>query len=248
MNGGGDDDEPAHSSRRPPPSPPPPPPPRSSPAPPLPPLPPPLDPLLLADADEPPPESVPRPRSPAPPKVYPTPRLDDVDPAEGPVLGGTKLTLSGDGLLRLTIVRIGGVIAQTVGAREPSELRVLTPPVDLPGPVDVSVENPLCEPAVKAAGFRYVALPPPRITSIAPDHVAARGGAEIAIEGSGFVAASEVLLDGVPAARVRFVSATTLEVKTPGGESGKLVDVTVKNPDGKTAVQRRAFMYDDRYR
>ena len=43
------------------------------------------------------------------------------------------------------------------------------------------------------------------------------------------------------------VSATTLEVKAPGGEHGKLVDVVVKNPDGKTDMARRAFMYDSRY-
>ncbi len=252
----GEDDEaengeelPRESTRLPPPSPPPPPPPPSMrPPPPPPPPPPPLDATFLSEADLPPPESVPRPRAPESLRVYPAPRLDDVEPTEGTILGGTKLTLSGDSLFRLSIVRIDGVIAQTIGAREPSELRVLTPQRDEGGPVDVSVENPLAEPAVKAGAFRYTLLAAPKITSVAPDRVAAKGGAEISIEGHGFVSTTAVLLDGTPAASVRFVSSTSLEVKTPGGPNGKLVDVQVKNPDGQSELARRAFMYDERYR
>src|SRR5690606_19921464 len=155
-----------------------------------------------------PPPSVPRPAPLAAPKVYPVARVDDVEPAEGTILGGTRLTLTGANLFRYSIVRIDGLIAQTVGADEPRELRVLTPPRDRPGAVDVVVENPMADPAVVAGGFRYVPLAPPKITAVAPDHVAARGGAEIAIEGQGFVKTSVVLLDGVPAAQVRFVSST----------------------------------------
>jgi hypothetical protein len=190
---------------------------------------------------------VPRP-VPVAAKVYPAARLDEIDPREGPILGDTRVTLTGANLFRYSIVRIDGLIAQTIGAQEPRELRVFTPPRDRPGPVDVVVENPMAPPAVLAGGFRYLPLPPPRITGVAPDHVAARGGAEIAIEGQGFVSSSVVLLDGVPAANVRFVSSTVLEVKTPGGEDGKLVDVVVKNPDGQTDLARRAFVYDERYR
>ena len=39
-----------------------------------------------------------------------------------------------------------------------------------------------------------------------------------------------------------------LEAFTPEGDDGKLVDVAVKNPDGKTAIQKRAFQFDARYR
>ena len=45
----------------------------------------------------------------------------------------------------------------------------------------------------------------------------------------------------------RFVSATAIDVKAPPGEHGKLVDVSVRNPDGTTAVARRAFMHDERF-
>jgi hypothetical protein len=35
---------------------------------------------------------------------------------------------------------------------------------------------------------------------------------------------------------------------SPGGVLNSRVDVVVRNPDGKEAVQKRAFLYDPRYR
>ena len=47
---------------------------------------------------------------------------------------------------------------------------------------------------------------------------------------------------------MKVIDASTIELKTPPGEAGKMVDVVVRNPDGKEAVQKRAFLYDPRYR
>ena len=46
---------------------------------------------------------------------------------------------------------------------------------------------------------------------------------------------------------MKLVDKTTLEGKTPPGEANKMVDVVVRNPDGKEAVQKRAYLYDPRY-
>jgi hypothetical protein len=110
----------------------------------------------------------------------------------------------------------------------------------------VSVQNPNADVVISKAAFRYLALPPPKIVSIAPNHLPVAGG-EISIVGSGFVPSTQVLLDGAPAAAARFVDDTTLDVKIPAGNHGATVDVVVRNPDGKQAVERRAFAYDERY-
>ena len=202
---------------------------------------------LAEEPDYPPPNSVPRPPPPVSLKVYGRPVVEEVTPSRGPVLGETKVTLVGSNLLRVSIVRIGGIIAQTVGADEPRELRVLTPGGSKPGDVDITVENPHAPPTVLAKAFHYEALPPPRIVSVAPDHVATRGRTELTVMGEGFVKGTVVLFDGKPVENARFVSATTIDVTAPPGDHGKLVDVSVKNPDGATAVVRRAFVYDERY-
>jgi hypothetical protein len=200
------------------------------------------------DLDLPPPASVPVPRAMAAPKQFPAPTIEDVMPTEGSVLGGTKVTLVGKNLLRQSIVRFGGSIATTVSAQSDREMRVLTPPSERAGSVELTVQNPGTDPVAAKQPFRYLALTPPKITSVAPNRGAVRGGTELSILGEGFVRETVVLLDGVEIAGTKFVDGTTIELRTPPGAAGKLIDVAVRNPDGKEAVSRRAFMYDERYR
>ena len=181
-----------------------------------------------------------------PPTKLPAPVIEEVEPASGFTNGGTRVTLRGDNLFRESIVRVAGSIATTIGAKEPREIQVSTPPRPAPGPVDVSVQNPGADLVVVARAFRYDALPAPTIESIAPNRVAAKGGGEITIEGSGFVEGAVALLDGVPA-DARVVDAEHIDVTTPGGKDGTMVDVVVRNPDGKQALEVRAFAYDARY-
>lgn len=230
----------------PPPAPSPPPPP--APPPPLAPAPPPPEdggPISNVPL-EPPPESVPRPRPVPPPTKLPAPVIEEVEPATGFTNGGTKVTLRGDNLFRESIVRIAGSIAVTVGAKEPREIQVSTPSRPAPGPVDVSVQNPGADLVVVEKAFRYESLPAPTIESVAPNRVAAKGGAEITVVGGGFVEGVVVLLDGVPA-EAKVVDAEHIDVKTPGGKDGSMIDVVVRNPDGKQVLEVRAFAYDARY-
>lgn len=223
-------------------------PPRPPPPPPMPPGPPPAgdgNPISSFPL-EPPPESVPRPRAVPPPTTLPKAVIEQVEPDHGFTLGGQKVTIAGENLFRESIVRIGGSIAATVGASEPKAIEVSTPPRPGPGPVDVSVQNPGAELVTLPKAFRYEPLPPPAIDSVAPNHVAAKGGSEISITGRGFLSESVVLLDG-EAVPTKFVDGSTLEVTTPGGDDGRMVDVTVSNPDGKQDVEVRAFVYDARY-
>ncbi len=202
---------------------------------------------LAPEPDYPPPDSVPRPPPPVALKSYPDPVVDEVTPASGPAFFETKVKLTGKNLFRESIVRIGGVIAQTIGADEPRELRVLSPQGQKAGEVDVSVENPFHPPFVLRRAFRYEPLAPPEIVSVAPDHVATRKPTEVTVMGKSFVKGSVVLLNGKPAEAARFVSPTTIDVTVPPSENGKLVDVSVKNPDGATATARRAFVHDERF-
>jgi hypothetical protein len=179
--------------------------------------------------------------------AFETPTVDDIAPEEGSMLGDTKLVLRGSHLLRETIVRVDGVLCTTVGAREPSELEVRTPPGTRAGAVDVSVLNPGCHEVTVKGGFRYLPLPAPSIEVVAPAHVPTKGGAELSIVGKHFVHSTEVHIDGKPMSAVRIVDATTIHLDTPAGDDGRVVDVEVRNPDGQSALAKRAFMYDARY-
>ncbi len=199
------------------------------------------------DIDLPPPTSVPRPQTLPAPLVRLGAELSHVTPAQGPTIGGTKITLEGKHLYRESIVRVGGAISATIGAREPTQLSVEAPPRKTAGLVEISVQNPGAELTILVDAFRYVPLPPPKISSVAPNRGAVDGGTELTVSGEGFVEESVVVLDGNEISAISFVDSANLELKTPAGEHGKMVDVVVKNPDGKEDCARRAFMYDERY-
>ena len=238
-----------------PPPPPPPPPSGAVPPPPPPPPPPPLDPLppntsldddsspFSTSVDVPPPHSVPVPRPAPEPTVRPQAKVEDIAPDGGPTLGGTRVTLVGEHLYRVSIVRFGGELAQTIGAREPAEIRVLAPAAQAIGAVDVTVQNPSAPETLIENGYTYRALPAPKIDSVAPTHADPVGGTEISIIGQNFLEETKVLIGKTAATQVVFIDATTLEVVVPGGSSGAMMDVAVENPDGKRAVVKRAFKY-----
>jgi hypothetical protein len=114
--------------------------------------------------------------------------------------------------------------------------------------VDVEVAAPGVPRAVLKNGFRYDAVPAPLITSVSPNAGSPGGGTELTISGKNFLKDTAVLIDGKAPRAVKLVDAQTLELKMPPGDPGKMVDVLVRNPDGKEAAQKRAFLYDPRYR
>src|SRR5690606_11467383 len=93
-------------------------------------------PAFVAGPQLPPPTAAPPPY--VPPRVAPPALVDEVSPAEGSLLGDTRITLTGEHLFRESIVRIDGQIARTIGATEPREIRVVSPPRKTAGLVDVS--------------------------------------------------------------------------------------------------------------
>jgi hypothetical protein len=153
------------------------------------------------------------------------------------------VTLTGKHLFRVSIVRFDGELAQTIGAREPAEIKILAPPHKVAGVVDVTVENPGAPMTVKAKAFTYAALPAPEISSVAPREASAANDTKLSVQGKNFLAESQVLVGDTAAKKVTFVDAGTLEIVVAGGKSGAMMDVTVVNPDGKKVAIKRAFKF-----
>jgi predicted enzyme related to lactoylglutathione lyase len=181
-------------------------------------------------------------------EARPAPRIDSVTPKNGPMAGGTRLVIEGAHFDEHIYVRIGDQSAKSFVVRKPTMLEAFTPASRSSGLVDVEVGRGNAGNAIAKAAFRYDASAPPVIESIAPNKGGVDGGTEVSIEGKGFVKESVVLFGRTRVEKVKLVSATLLEVKAPPGKNGEMVDITVRNPDGKESVSKRAFMYDARYR
>jgi IPT/TIG domain len=83
---------------------------------------------------------------------------------------------------------------------------------------------------------------PPTISSISPTSGLTGGGTVVTIIGTNFQDGATVSFGQSAALVTRFDSSTKLEATTPLESTG-LVDVTVANPDGQSAVARGAFTF-----
>lgn len=178
----------------------------------------------------------------------PAARVDSVTPRNGPMVGGTRLVLEGESFDQNCFLRIGGQAPKQFVVRSSTMIETIAPASRLSGFVDVEIGRADTGVTVTKNAYRYDASPAPTIDSVSPNKGTVDGGTEISIEGKNFTADTVVLIAGKPVGRVKFISATSLEFKSPPGKNGDMVDVVVRNPDGKEATSKRAFMYDARYR
>ncbi|HKY27308.1 MAG TPA: IPT/TIG domain-containing protein [Pyrinomonadaceae bacterium] len=90
-----------------------------------------------------------------------TPTLGDnpIEPNSGPVDGGTKVTIKGQGFVSGVAVKFGSQSA-VVNSSSNTSIDVTTPSTTGPGAVDVEVTNPDGEKVTLPQGFTYVEAPP----------------------------------------------------------------------------------------
>jgi hypothetical protein len=180
-------------------------------------------------------------------EARPAPSITSVSPAFGPSTGGTKLVIEGHNFTKESLIYIGREYPKDLVVKSATEIHVITAPRKAAGVVDVEVGGPDVPKFALKNGFRYDAIPAPTITSVSPNRGGIGGGTEITVTGANLLKDTVILVDGKPAKYVKLIDKTTLEGKTPPGEANKMVDVIVRNPDGKEAVQKRAYLYDPRY-
>jgi hypothetical protein len=174
------------------------------------------------------------------------PVIAGVEPTSGPTSGGTGVLVRGEHLDAVTQVLVGGQPAVNFKARG-GELAFVTPPRPRDGAVDLELRARDGASAVRKNAFQYTPTPPPSIRSLSPNRGGVGGGTEVTIAGENFFAGAQVLVGGESVAAVRVRDKATIVFKTPPGEAGVMVDVTVRSPGGHEAVAKRAFLYDPRY-
>ena len=77
-----------------------------------------------------------------------------IDPATGPTVGGTPVTITGGGFLPGATVSLGGVLATSVDVASATTITALTG-AHAAGTVDVVVTNPASAPATLPGGYTY---------------------------------------------------------------------------------------------
>lgn len=167
-------------------------------------------------------------------------QIDAINPATGPVEGGTTVLISGAGFTGTPTVFFGPLAAASVVVNSATELEVVTP-AGSGGAVDVTVRLASGRQAVAVDGFFYTdAL---AVFALVPNRGSQSGNTEVTVAGKGFAPGAEVLVDGVAGTNVQVLDASTLSFRTPPHAPG-IVEVVV-NQGSESATSPMGFTYYD---
>ena len=161
------------------------------------------------------------------------PSVTKVEPGEGPLAGGTKVTITGTNFTGAKEVKFGSVAAKSFTVVSATSITAESP-AGSAGTVNVVVTTVGGKSAVSSADdFTYVAAP--TVTKVAPIEGPAAGGTKVTITGTHLAGAKEVKFGSVSATNVVIVSGMSITATAPAGVPGT-VDVTVTTGGGTSAL------------
>lgn len=165
-----------------------------------------------------------------------------IEPAEGPMTGGTIVNVEGAGFLKGEKIEVlfGEVPSTDVNVNSEA-LITAKAPGHSPGQVRLSVR--IGDNRVESQGpFVYIAGP--RITDLYPASGPVSGATEVTIKGNGFATTGfvNVHFGSVAAKSIEVKSSSEILVKTPPSVIGR-TDVRVTNPDKQTGTLAGGFEY-----
>jgi hypothetical protein len=160
-----------------------------------------------------------------------------LSPNHGPGAGGKAIKIGGADLTGATEVRFGtqGVAftvknSKTITATVPPALTLGTVPVTVTTPEGTNEVTPASEYTYEAEF--------PAVEELSPGSGPATGGTTISLKGEGFVGASKVDFEGIPAASFEFVNDSEIIVVSPA-HSVRKVSITVTTPQGTSPTTGR---------
>ena len=164
--------------------------------------------------------------------VTAAPSIDAVNPAIGPTVGGTNVTITGAGFTNATAVKFGAATA-TFTIDSATQITA-TAPAGAAGTVDITVTTPGGTSAISPID-RFTYQPAPAVTNISPNAGPLTSGTVITITGTNFTNGATVKFGNTPAASVTYNSDTSITVTAPAGLAGA-VDITVTTTGGTSTT------------
>ncbi|KRE38776.1 IPT/TIG domain-containing protein, partial [Paenibacillus sp. Soil724D2] len=171
------------------------------------------------------------------------PIVTNIEPNNGPIDGGTLVFVSGNYFMKGVTAQFGDLPASVVYVN-PSYIKVTSPMVTTPGPVDITFTNPDETNVVVPGGFTYNAPPKtdPEITTVTPNTGLITGGDLVYIVGKNFKSGMTVFVGGKQASTT-FMSTTKLSIIVPVGDAVGTVDVAVSNLNNALFTLPGAYTY-----
>lgn len=153
------------------------------------------------------------------------PALHALSPLQGPLAGGTPVTLTGFAL-GSTITVAFGTESASFSVDSSTRITAVAPAATSAGPVPVTATTP----GGTSNPLYFTYLAPPVLAALSPEQGPVYGGTSVTLTGSGLTTATAVLFDGVPAA-FSVESDGLVVANAPAGAAGP-VPVTVTTLGG----------------
>ena len=162
--------------------------------------------------------------------TIPAPSLSSLSPSQGPVAGGTTVTLTGTNLTGATAVRFNGAAAASFTVNSSTQITAVSP-AHAAGAAAVTVTTPggTSNPDNPSSYFYYAAVP--SLTTIAPASGTTAGGTTVTLTGNDLLGATAVRFNGAAAASFTVNSSTQITAVSPAHAAGAAA-VTVTTPGG----------------
>jgi IPT/TIG domain/Galactose oxidase, central domain len=169
------------------------------------------------------------------------PTLTGVSPSQGPISGGTLVTLTGTSLSTTSAVFFGSIPALSFTVISDNEITAVSP-AEAQGIVNITVTNVEGTSASSSAtSFAYISLP--EITSISPNQGLTSGGTPVTILGSNFTSTTAVLFGNTPALSFVVVSDHQINAISPAALAGVYNITVMANFDTSFPVAASQFTY-----
>lgn len=160
--------------------------------------------------------------------------IDSVLPNNGPLAGGTPVTISGEGFSTATAVLFDTDPADNFFVVDNETITCETP-AHAAGVVDVTVQRSNGD-LVKPAAFTYSAIPEPSVDNYSPKVGPVGGGTEITFTGEDLDSVTDVTFGGLSADNLS-VGPTTITCDTPAQSASGPVDVVLENPVSNVLIE-----------
>ena len=172
------------------------------------------------------------------------PTISLVNPATGPLEGGTLVTITGAEFQDGATVKFGGVAATALDVKDAGELTCATPAYGTTGKVDVTFTNPDGGTTTFPNAFTYIDLAEaPVIEFVDPAAGTMEGGTMVSILGQHFMPGPTVYFGTTLAAAVQFVDSTQVNATTPVHGVGP-VDVRLINTDTQEDTLVNGYVFE----
>lgn len=120
---------------------------------------------------------------------YVAPAISAVSPRSGPLAGGNQAVITGVGFTRASVVKFGGLAANSYSVDSDTQITAIVPSHDA-GSVDVRVTVAGVQSATSCAGtYTYL---PPMVTAVSPSSGPLAGGNQVVITGASFIGVTSV--------------------------------------------------------